>query len=94
MTESFILKKGFAETVKRAWMFLFPTVVSGAQISSQNSSWHDWLNSTFQNWDIGQVKSLDTCKAASLAHLFPTFIDGTTSLPGVADKEEKTNVWR
>lgn len=40
-----------------------------------------------------QLARLDQSVLCCLSHLFSTFVDGTTSLPGVVNKEERTNVW-
>lgn len=55
MVEAFVLKKGFAGTVKRAQMFLFPTDISGAQISYQNSSWHE---AVWAGRDVSKLRHL------------------------------------
>lgn len=55
MVEVFVLKKGFAGTVKRAQMFLFPTDISGAQISYQNSSRHE---AVWAGRDISKLRHL------------------------------------
>lgn len=101
MMELFFLKNGFAATLWKepkcsyfsmtsVELKFHPEILLGMRTFG--------VDSTLQRWGTCQAKYLDTARQLArldqsvlccLSHLFSTFADGTTSLPGVVNKENE-----
>lgn len=102
MMELFFLKNGFAATLWKeprcsyfsmtsAGLKLHPEILLGRRAFGVVST--SWSCRVKFSDTARQPARLDQRVLCCLSPLFSACVDGTTSLPGVVNKEERTNVW-